>query len=241
VVDLSADFRLRDPAVYAEAYGAEHTAPDLLDSAVYGLTEHARPQLPEASLVANPGCYPTSVLLPLKPLLEARLLDRDTPVVCDCKSGVSGAGNTPTPAKLFGAVHDNFSAYAVGGHRHSPEIRQEAGLEQLVFVPHLLPVFRGILSTIYVRPAPGVTAADMRAHLHEQWEDEPFLSVLGASGGQPELADVRSTNRCLVATADQGGHVVITSAIDNLMKGAAGQAIQNMNLMLGYPEQAGLT
>ncbi len=241
VVDLSADFRLRDPATYAEAYGAEHTSPGLLDTAVYGLTEHARAHLPEATLVANPGCYPTSVLLPLKAILAAGLVDTEAPLVCDCKSGVSGAGNTPGPANLFGAVHDNFKAYAVGGHRHAPEIRQESGLDHVLFVPHLLPVFRGILSTIYVRPAPGVSAGDMRAHLQQTWRDEAFLSVMDASEGQPELAAVRSTNRCLVAVTDQDGHVVVTSAIDNLMKGAAGQAIQNMNLMLGYPETAGLT
>lgn len=241
VVDLSADFRLRDPGVYARAYGAEHTAPELLAGAVYGLTEYARPNLPDARLVANPGCYPTSVLLPLEPLLGAALLDVASTVVCDCKSGVSGAGNTPSAGNLFGAVHDNFKAYAVGGHRHAPEIRQESGLEHLVFVPHLLPVFRGILSTIYVRPAHGVAAADMRDHLSEHWDAEPFLQVLEASEGQPELADVRATNRCLVSVTAQDEHVVITSAIDNLMKGAAGQAIQNMNLMLGYPEPSGLT
>ncbi len=241
VVDLSADFRLRDPEVYARAYGAEHTAPELLDEAVYGLSEYARPRLPEARLVANPGCYPTSVLLPLEPLLGAGFVDETATVVCDCKSGVSGAGNTPGATNLFGAVHDNFKAYAVEGHRHAPEIRQESGLEHIVFVPHLLPVFRGILSTIYVRPAHGVAAADMRDHLSEHWDAEPFLQVLEASEGQPELADVRATNRCLVSVTAQDEHVVITSAIDNLMKGAAGQAIQNMNLMLGYPEPSGLT
>lgn len=240
VVDLSADFRLRDPASYARAYGAEHTAPELLDLAVYGLSEYARPRLPDAKLVANPGCYPTSILLPLEPLLEAGLVDAEATVVCDCKSGVSGAGNTPGATNLFGAVHDNFKAYAVEGHRHAPEIRQESGLEHLVFVPHLLPVFRGILSTIYVRPARGVGASDMRGHLRDLWAEEPFLHVLGASEGQPELAHVQSTNKCVVSVTDQSGHVVITSAIDNLVKGASGQALQNMNLMLGYPEWMGL-
>ena len=241
VVDLSADFRLRDPAQYAAAYGAEHAAPDLLPEAVYGLTEHARARLPEARLVANPGCYPTSVLLPLIPLAKAGLVDNRTPVVCDAKSGVSGAGNTPTAANVFGAVHDNFRAYAVGGHRHAPEIRQESGMADVLFVPHLLPVFRGILSTIYLRPAPGATVAGMREHLRACWEHEPFVQLLDEADGQPQLADVQRTNRCVVAVTDQGGFAVVTSVIDNLVKGAAGQAIQNVNLMLGFPETAGLT
>jgi N-acetyl-gamma-glutamyl-phosphate reductase len=241
VVDLSADFRLRDPELHARTYGAKHTAPELLDEVVYGLTEHARPRLPDARLVANPGCYPTSVLLPLLPLVSAGLVDQDVPVVADCKSGVSGAGNTPAPSNVFGAVHDNFRAYAVGGHRHAPEIKQEAGIRKLVFVPHLLPVFRGILSTIYLRPVQGASAEGMRAHLQDYYEGEPFVRVLDGEEGQPSLADVQRTNRCHVALAEQDGHVVITSAIDNLVKGAAGQALQNMNLMLGFPEDAGLT
>jgi N-acetyl-gamma-glutamyl-phosphate reductase len=240
VVDLSADFRLRDPGIYAQVYGSQHTAPDLLAQAVYGLTEHARTRLPGARLVANPGCYPTSVLLPLTPLARAGLVDTRVPVVCDCKSGVSGAGNTPSSSTLFGAVHENFRAYAVGGHRHAPEIRQESGLEDVVFVPHLLPVFRGILSTVYLKPAPGATVDGMREHLRACWEDEPFVHLLEEADGQPQLSDVRMTNRCLVALTDQGGHVVVTSVIDNLTKGASGQAIQNMNLMLGFPETAGL-
>ena len=241
VVDLSADFRLRDPALHARTYGVEHTAPDLLQEVVYGLTEHARERLPDARLVANPGCYPTSVLLPLLPLLSAGLVDRTATVVADCKSGVSGAGNTPTSSNVFGAVHDNFRAYAVGGHRHAPEIKQEADLTDLLFVPHLLPVFRGILSTLYLRPAQGASVETMRAHLRDRYEGEPFVRVLDSEDGQPALADVQRTNRCHIALAAQDGHIVVTSVIDNLMKGAAGQAMQNMNLMLGFPEEAGLT
>lgn len=238
VVDLSADFRLRDPEVYADAYGAPHAAPELLEEAVYGLTEHERARVASARVVANPGCYPTSVLLPLLPLLSAGLVDGADTLVCDCKSGVSGAGNNPGPGNLFGAVHDNFRAYGVGRHRHAPEIHQEAGTSNLLFVPHLLPVFRGILSTIYLRPARGLRARDLRAQLQDRYAGEPFVRIL--EEGQPTLADVRMTNRCHVALEDQDGHVVVTSVLDNLVKGAAGQALQNMNLLLGFPEQTGL-
>ena len=241
VVDLSADFRLRDPAVYASTYGAEHSAPELLHDAVYGLTEHARTRVPDARLVANPGCYPTSVLLPLLPLLRVGLVSAATTIVCDCKSGVSGAGNSPGPRTIFGAVHENFSAYAVSGHRHLPEIQQEAGTMNMVFVPHLLPVFRGILSTIYLRPVRGVDVQELRAHLRDRYDGEAFVRILEEEEGQPQLTDVQRTNRCDIALAAQGEHVVVTSVIDNLVKGAAGQALQNMNLMLGFPEGAGLT
>lgn len=241
VVDLSADFRLRDPATYATAYGAEHTAPELLREAVYGLTEHARTDIAEARLVANPGCYPTSILLPLLPLLGVGVVSAATPIVCDSKSGVSGAGNSPGPRTVFGAVHENFSAYAVSGHRHVPEIHQQAGTTNILFVPHLLPVFRGILSTIYLRPVRGVDVKELRAHLRDRYDGEPFVRIRDEDEGQPELTDVQRTNRCDIALAAQGEHVVITSVIDNLVKGAAGQALQNMNLMLGFPEDAGLT
>jgi N-acetyl-gamma-glutamyl-phosphate reductase len=241
VVDLSADFRLRSPDVYAASYGHEHSAPELLDDAVYGLTEHARTRVAGARLVANPGCYPTSVLLPLLPLLSVGLVSAGSTVVCDCKSGVSGAGNNPGPRTIFGSVHENFSAYAVGGHRHLAEIHQEAGTSNLLFVPHLLPVFRGILSTIYVRPVRGVDVEDMREHLRHRYEGEPFVRVLHEGDPPPELADVQRTNQCRIQLTAQGDHVVLVSAIDNLVKGAAGQALQNMNLMLGFPEDAGLT
>ena len=154
---------------------------------------------------------------------------------------MSGAGNTPGPRTTFGAVHENFSAYAVSGHRHLPEIHQEAGTLNILFVPHLLPVFRGILSTIYLRPVRGVDVQDLRAHLRDRYDGEPFVRILEEDEGQPQLADVQRTNRCEIALAAQGEHVVITSVLDNLVKGAAGQALQNMNLMLGFPEDAGLT
>ena len=238
VVDLSADFRLRDPALYERTYGSPHPAPELLARAVYGLTEHAREAVRVATLVANPGCYPTSVLLPLLPLLHAGLVDGSAPIVADSASGTSGAGKAPSERTLFGNVHENFLAYGVGSHRHTPEIRQQAGTERVVFTPHLLPVFRGILSTLYLTPAPGVSAATMHACLQERYAAEPFVQVYAQ--GQPELRCVQHGNQCHVAVTANGPLVVITSAIDNLQKGASGQALQNMNLMLGLPEGAGL-
>ncbi|HLU39833.1 MAG TPA: N-acetyl-gamma-glutamyl-phosphate reductase, partial [Planctomycetota bacterium] len=238
VVDLSADFRLRDPAAYAATYGHPHPCPELLAEAVYGLTEHARARLAGARLVANPGCYPTSILLPLVPLLRAGLIDRDAPIVADAKSGTSGAGKAPTARTHFGAVHENFLAYAVGTHRHAPEIRQEAGFDRITFVPHLLPVFRGILTTIYLQPAPGVGADEVRACLREAYAGERFVRVYPR--GLPELSRVQRTNFCDLAVAGAGAHVVVVSAIDNLVKGASGQALQNMNVVLGLPEDAGL-
>jgi N-acetyl-gamma-glutamyl-phosphate reductase len=239
VVDLSADFRLRSPAVYQKAYGAPHPAPELLTQAVYGLTEHARAAVRTAQLVANPGCYPTSILLPLIPLLHADLLDERAPIIADSKSGTSGAGKAPSERTHFGNVHENFCAYGVGTHRHLPEIHQGAGTDRIVFVPHLLPTFRGMLSTIYVTPKSGVPAEALRSCLHERYASERFVKVYPS--GQPELKCVNTTNQCHIAVAACGSQVVITSAIDNLQKGASGQALQNMNLMLGLPEAAGLS
>jgi N-acetyl-gamma-glutamyl-phosphate reductase len=237
VVDLSADFRLKDPAVHAATYGGEHQAPDLLAEAVYGLTERARAHVANARLCANPGCYPTAVSLPLLPLLDAGLLDVEAGIVADCKSGVSGAGGTPSARTHFGSVHENFLAYGVGDHRHAPEIRQTCGTP-VVFVPHLLPVFRGILATIYAVPRAGVTAADAFACLDEAYGAEPFVRLY--ERGLPELNRVQRTNYCDIAVRTVGDRLVLISAIDNLVKGAAGQAVQNMNLMLGLPEEAGL-
>jgi N-acetyl-gamma-glutamyl-phosphate reductase len=238
VVDLSADFRLRDPQVYARTYGSAHPAPELLQQAVYGLTEHARAAVQGARLVANPGCYPTSVLLPVLPLLQNGLLQKGAPIIADSKSGTSGAGKAPSERTHFGSVHENFCAYGVGTHRHAPEIQQELGVEGLVFTPHLLPVFRGILSTIYVTPAAGVTVAAIRECLQARYAQEPFVKVY--SKGLPELSCVQRTNQCHIATAGSGPLVVLVAAIDNLVKGASGQALQNMNLMLSLPETAGL-
>jgi len=238
VVDLSADFRLRDAARYAAAYGHPHPAPDLCAGAVYGLTEHARAALDGARLVANPGCYPTSILLPLLPLLAAGLLASEGPIVADAKSGVSGAGKTPSEVTLFGNVHENFRAYGVGTHRHTLEIHAAAGSERIVFVPHLLPCFRGILTTLYLPPAPGVGAAEVGACLRESYAGEPFVRLL--ERGLPSLADVQRTNRAWMGVAQAGPSVVVVSALDNLVKGAAGQALQNANRMLGLDETAGL-
>jgi N-acetyl-gamma-glutamyl-phosphate reductase len=248
VVDLSADFRLADPALYAQVYGAPHAAPELLDAAVYALVERARPALRGARLAACPGCYPTSVLLPSLPLLDAGAIAAGSVLVANSASGVSGAGKEPTATTLFGNVDGNFRAYGVGTHRHRPEIQQEldraagdAGhaAPQLVFVPHLLPTFRGILTTLYVEAAPGWTAARMRATLASVYADEPFVHVL-AEGQQPGIADVARSNRCHIAVSDGGGRVVVTAAIDNLVKGAAGQGVQAANCMFGLQETLGI-
>jgi len=235
---LSADFRLKDAAQYRSVYQHEHPAPALMNESVYGLTEFARADVANARLVANPGCYPTSILLALRPLLEAGLVDQGAQIVCDAKSGVSGAGKNPTNRTHFGASHENFLAYGVGAHRHAPEIRLHAGTERITFVPHLLPVFRGILSTIYVPPAAGVTAAHVASCLQERFANERFVKVY--SRGLPELNRVQMTNDCHIGVAACDAYVVVVSAIDNLLKGASGQALQNMNLMLGLEESAGL-
>lgn len=239
VVDLSADFRLPDAKLYERTYEHAHPAPQLLAEAPYGLTELARDAVRGARLVANPGCYPTATLLALKPLVEAGLVDTRHAVVVDAKSGVSGAGKNASARTHFGATHENFLAYGVGGHRHAPEIQWHAGVKDLVFVPHLLPVFRGILATLYVRPAGGARAAQMRACLSETYARERFVKVYDR--GQPELNRVQNTNACHLAVTDNQDLVVITSAIDNLLKGASGQALQNMNLVLGLDEAAGLS
>jgi N-acetyl-gamma-glutamyl-phosphate reductase len=242
VVDLSADLRLRDAQQYADVYGLPHPAPEILDQVVYGLTERARIQLQGARAVANPGCYPTSVLLPVQPLLDADLLAPQAPIVADAKSGVSGAGKAPTEVTHFGNVHENFRAYQIGTHRHAPEIAQQAGIDRLVFVPHLLPCLRGILTTLYLTPHPGQAteerADEFRSCLREAYAGEPFVQVLDE--GTPELKDVLHTNRCHIAVHAAGPLVVVTSALDNLLKGAAGQALQNANLMLDLEETLGL-
>ena len=238
VVDLSADFRLRDAALHRATYG-EDRAPELRSIAVYGLTEFARDAVAEARLVANPGCYPTAVVLPLSPLIAAGLVELDADVIADCTSGGSGAGKTPTERTQFGAVHENFLAYAVGTHRHQPEIAQELGSDRVLFVPHLLPVFRGILATIWFRPSPGTTRAAVLDCLDEVFAAEPFVRV--HHRGLPELDRVQRTNFCDVGVAAVQSRIVVVSVIDNLMKGASGQAVQNMNLMLGLDETEGLS
>ena len=241
VVDIAGAFRLRDAAAYPTWYGFAHPAPELLGEAVYGLTEWCGPALAGARLVANPGCYPTSVLLALKPV--ASLLDPAQPVICDSKSGVSGAGKKSDLAWSFAELAGNFRAYGVGTHRHEPEMRQELGLAAeapFVFVPHLLPVVRGILSTIHVTfPAPVTPGSLERAF--SCYEATPFVRVRPA-GELPSLAEVVGTPRCEIGFTLLPGarRAVIVSVIDNLLKGAASQAVQNMNRMLGLPETEGL-
>lgn len=244
VIDLSADFRLRDAATYAHWYAHVHPAPDLLAEAVYGLTEVYRDDLPGARLVANPGCYPTSVLLALRPLLLSDIALAG-PIIADSASGVSGAGRSPSLTSHFVEVADNFSPYKIGrAHRHLPEMEQaiawwRAGAPALIFSPHLLPVPRGILSTVYVQLADDVDETELRARYAAAYEGEPFVTVL-PQGELASLAHVNYTNRCAVALTLVGRTLILTSAIDNLIKGAAGQALQNMNVLFGCPETTGL-
>lgn len=244
IVDLSADFRLRDPALYAEWYGHAHRAPDLQREAVYGLTELARDAVRGARLVANPGCYPTATLLPLLPLVQERLVEAED-IIVDAKSGVSGAGRDAKQANLFCEVSEAINAYGVGHHRHMPEMEQELAAVGrpvlLSFTPHLIPMNRGELITIYVRLAAGVTVEDLRTGLARRYAGEPFVGVVPA-GVAPATRHVRGSNRCLIGVFPdrRPGHAIVLSAIDNLVKGASGQAIQNLNLMAGLPETAGL-
>jgi len=245
IVDLSADFRLADISTYAEWYGHEHGAPELQREAVYGLTEIERERIRRARLVAVPGCYPTAAQLPLIPLLRAQLIDPDD-IVIDAKSGVSGAGRAVREGSLFCEVSEGIHAYGVASHRHAPEIEQglsaAAGRPLVVnFTPHLMPMNRGILSTIYVRFAPGATLGDLRAVLEDAYRGEPFVRVL-PDRSLPATRHVRGTNLCLIGLSrDRLAHrAILVSAIDNLVKGASGQAIQDMNVMLGIPETTAL-
>jgi N-acetyl-gamma-glutamyl-phosphate reductase len=244
VVDLSADFRLRDQSVY-ETWYAPHTAPELLSEAVYGLCEHYREQIPSARLVANPGCYVTSVLMALIPLLNKGLVSPDG-IIADSASGVSGAGRKAKEALLHGEIAENFKAYSVAGHRHTPEMEQELSLAagqdvHLTFTPHLLPMDRGILSTIYVTPQNDRTEDNLYAAWEAAYDAEPFVRVL-PKGVLPATKEVRGTNRVQLglATDPSSGLIKLFSALDNLTKGASGQAVQNANLMLGLEEITGL-
>jgi N-acetyl-gamma-glutamyl-phosphate reductase len=244
-LDLSADFRLHDAGVYQAWYGT-HAVPELLGEAVYGLTEVYRAAVARARLVANPGCYPTGPLLALCPLLRRGVVTGQK-IIVDAKSGVSGAGAQPTPTTHFVNVHDSFSAYNIGHtHRHVSEIEQELALYagrpmRLVFSPHLLPLSRGILSTIYVNVGLDWDPRSIVALWHEAYRDEPFIQVLDA-GKLASLAHVVNTNRCALSVASAGveGEVIIVAAIDNLLKGASGQAVQNMNVLFGLDETLGL-
>jgi N-acetyl-gamma-glutamyl-phosphate reductase len=245
IVDLSADFRLADPAAYARWYGHPHAAPELQKQAVYGLTEIYRPQIKAAQLVANPGCYTSCAELALIPLLKAKAVDPDE-IVIDAKSGMTGAGRGAREDMLFAEVSEGLHAYGVGRHRHMAELDQEfsraAGREVVVsFTPHLAPMNRGILSTIYVRGIKAASAPDLHALLAKAYRDEPFVHVL-PFGTTPQTRHVRGSNMTLLGVAADrvAGRAIIIAALDNLTKGASGQAVQNMNLMLGLPETLGL-
>jgi N-acetyl-gamma-glutamyl-phosphate reductase len=245
VIDISADFRLADTSLYAQVYGHTHLAPELQKDAVYGVTELARDAIRKARIVACPGCYPTSAQLPLVPLIDAGLIDADD-IIIDAKSGVSGAGRALKEASLFCEAAEGVAAYGIANHRHAPEIEQElskaAGRPIVVnFTPHLIPINRGILSTIYVKGAGGARAEDMRAALVSRYRDEPFVRVV-PQGMAPATRHVRGSNHCLIGVfADRvPGRAILVSAIDNLVKGASGQAVQNMNVACGLPETMSL-
>jgi N-acetyl-gamma-glutamyl-phosphate reductase len=244
VIDLAADFRLKDPEIWGQWYGIPHACPDYLEQAVYGLPEINRDAIRTAQLIANPGCYPTAVQLGFLPLVEERVVDVDA-LIADAKSGVSGAGRKAATGTLLCEAGENFKAYAVPGHRHLPEIRQ--GLESaaggpvgLTFVPHLTPMIRGIHATLYARLRD--PDRDLQALFEARYSNEYFVDILPA-GSHPETRSVRGANHCRIAVhqPQQGGVAVVLSVIDNLVKGAAGQAIQNMNIIEGFDEQLGLT
>ena len=252
VVDLSADFRLRNVDTYATWYGKPHAAASLQEEAVYGLPEVSgmRKKIKACRLLANPGCYPTAAQLPLIPLLQAGLIE-SSDIIIDAKSGTTGAGRAAKEAFLYCEVTDGIQAYGVASHRHAPEIEQ--GLSQAVsgesktdgvtvnFTPHLMPMSRGILEAIYVKLKAGNTAADLKAHLQKTYDKEPFVHVLPGKV-MPQTRHVRGSNHCNMNVVDDRipGRAIIVSAIDNLVKGASGQAIQNMNIMMGWEETTGL-
>jgi N-acetyl-gamma-glutamyl-phosphate reductase len=239
VVDMSGAFRLREAAQYVEWYGFEHTSPELLKEAVYGLPEVMSEQIRGAKLVANPGCYATAAVLPLIPLYNANAIDRECTVVVDGKSGVSGAGRAPKPETHFCEVNENLSAYGVLKHRHTPEMVAQlrgASFNRFVFTAHLIPITRGILNTITLRIS---TRASAHSILAETYAKSPFVRVLPLAHF-PNIQSVTRTNLCSIGVVTKDAHTVIVSAIDNLIKGAAGQAVQNLNLMFGCEPTTGL-
>jgi N-acetyl-gamma-glutamyl-phosphate reductase len=245
VIDLGADFRLQNPDHYQEWYKLEHAASELLPEAVYGIPELYREQIAGKSLVANPGCYPTATLLALVPLLRRGLLLKDG-LIIDAKSGVSGAGRSATLGNHFSEVNENFKAYGIASHRHTPEIEQQlseaAGAPLLVnFTPHLVPMIRGIFATIYAQAAPGIGEQELRACWQEAYEGEEFVHVL-PEGIWPQTKMAAGSNHAFlqVKVDPRTGQVILTAALDNLVKGASGQAIQNMNVICGFPETTGL-
>ncbi|HSI24808.1 MAG TPA: N-acetyl-gamma-glutamyl-phosphate reductase [Methylotenera sp.] len=246
VIDLAADFRLQDVAMFEQWYKMPHSCADILKSAVYGIPELYREQVKHAKVIGNPGCYPTTVLLGLAPLLEQGLIDFTVPIIADAKSGVSGAGRKAEVATLFAEASDNMKAYGVAWHRHHPEIHaqltQLADEQlQLIFVPHLVPMIRGMLSTIYVKLSAKASGLDVQALYEKRYENEQFVDVLPV-GNLPETRSVRGANQLRIALHKQAdtGYLTIIVIQDNLVKGAAGQAVQNMNIMFGFAENAGL-
>jgi N-acetyl-gamma-glutamyl-phosphate reductase len=241
VIDLGADFRFRDITVYEKTY-QKHTAPEMNARAVYGLPEYNRARIQKAKLVANPGCYVTAATLALKPVIE-NLPFVDGSIIVDAKSGVSGAGRALRQDTHFLEVYTNFSAYKLGAHRHQPEIEQNLGGASVVFSPHLLPINRGILATIYVKLNEKTTKDNILSILQKQYQDEPFVRIVE---NPPALKDVVGSNYCLISPTivEQGQsgqtQLILVSALDNLLKGASGQAVQNMNIMFGLPETTGL-
>ena len=242
VIDLAADFRIKDVDVWQQYYGMTHACPELLETAVYGLPEMFRDDVRKAQLVANPGCYPTAVTLGLLPLIESGKVDLEN-LIADTKSGISGAGRQPNLANIYSEAGESFKAYATSGHRHQPEIVQTlnavAGTEvDLTFSPHLLPIIRGIHATLYTRDDKSL---DLQNLFEERYKDERFVDILPA-GSQPETRSVKGSNMCRIALhrPGNGSRIIVLSVIDNVVKGAAGQAIQNMNLMLGFDEAEAL-
>ena len=245
VIDLAADFRLQDTAVFEKWYKMPHICPEILKNAVYGIPELYREKIKSAKVIGNPGCYPTTVLLGLAPLLEQGLIDFSVPIIADAKSGVSGAGRKAEVATLFAEASDNMKAYGVVGHRHHPEIHaqltQMAGVKlDLIFTPHLIPMIRGMLSTIYVKLAAKAKNSDVQAMVEKRYAKELFVDVLPA-GSLPETRSVRGSNQLCIALHKQTeGYLTVLVVQDNLVKGAAGQAVQNMNIMFGLEENSGL-
>ena len=245
VIDLSADFRLKDAKLYQTCYQDKHTNKELLKVAVYGLPEIYRRAIRSSNLIANPGCYSTGAILGLKPLLEGGLIEVDD-IVIDAKSGMSGAGRKMTITTFFGEVNENFKAYKVNAHQHMPEMQMvlrdiARGEVKLTFVPHLLPIDRGILSSIYVIKKKGVKRKEVLNAFHESFQSEPFVRIK-KEREFPALRDVQRTNYCDIGiwAEDRSDRVIVITAIDNLVKGASGQAVQNMNIRCGFPEEAGL-
>ncbi len=245
IIDLAADFRLQDTAVFEKWYKMPHSCPEILQDAIYGIPELNREQIKSAEVIGNPGCYPTTVLLGLVPLLEKNLIDLTSPIIADSKSGVSGAGRKAEVSTLFSEAGDNLKAYGVSGHRHHPEIdaqlKKLAGNDlQFIFVPHLIPMIRGMLSTLYVKLTGEGCNTDLQSVYEQRYRDEQFVDVL-PKGVLPETRSVRGSNQLRIALQrQQKEYLTILVVQDNLVKGAAGQAVQNMNIMFGLDEHLGL-